>query len=205
MKERFIAAGLGVGAALALGIAWTDSAQAFSLGTPVTVTNILDKTNSGEDVFDGPETVTIVEDGVTLDRFGDLWDISLSDRSISFSLDSPFFANVTSGIDRYRFKAQNFGQVGSLSLFGAKVTTFGVFEQNPLAIIVGSDQLDIVFPLGFAAGDFRTMTGKLGLNIELDLRPTPEPTPVPTPALLPGLVGMGLAVLRRRQGDSPPE
>jgi hypothetical protein len=209
MKERWIGVGLGVGATLALGIAWTDSAQAFSLGTPVTVTNILYKTNGPKEVFDGPDTVTVVPGGTTLKSFGQIWDIGLSDRAISFSLNSPFFADVTTGVDVYRFQARGFGRPGSYSLLGAHVTPFGDFIEGrlPYVVLRGKRRFDVVFPLGFATGDFRQMTGQLGLNIKLDIRPTleptPEPTPVPTPAVLPGLVGLSLAVLRKQRAGNP--
>jgi MYXO-CTERM domain-containing protein len=204
MKERWIGVGLGVGAALTLGVVWTDSAQAFSLGSTVTVENFVINPNTSErvpytgdeDIEQGPVDV-LVSPGQELTQFGGIWDIDLGDSAISFSLNS-IFGNVESGNDIYRFIVSDFGGVDHYSLVGATVNTFGNFSADklPFAIIQAGNQLDIVFPLGFAPGNFTEMSGELGLDIALDI----QSTPVPTPALLPGLVGLGLAALRQRRG-----
>lgn len=204
MKERFIGVGLGVSAALALGVVWTDSAQAFSLGNTVTVTNLLDKGDLGTDIFQGPTDVVVVEPSLELNQFGGIWDIDLDNNSISFTLNSRF-GNVTSGNDIYRFIAPSFGQPGQNIVTGFTFTPLQgslAFRENPVISLLAGNQIDVVFPKGFAPGDEPDLTdipGQLGFTVNLDVASTP--TPIPTPALLPGLFGIGLAVWRRRTSD----
>ncbi len=51
MKEKLAGLGLAVGTALMLGMILADSAQAFSLGNTVTVTNLLDKDDLDPEIF----------------------------------------------------------------------------------------------------------------------------------------------------------
>ncbi|WOD37728.1 PTPA-CTERM sorting domain-containing protein [Nodosilinea sp. E11] len=203
MKERSIGIGLGAVALLTLGALWPDSAQAFSLGTPVTVTNILDRGALGSDIFQGPTDVVVIGDEVELSQFGGIWDIDLGDRSISFTLNS-LFGNVTSGNDIYRFLATDFGEPGQYAVTGFTVIPQEnslEFAINPIVRQRGNNWIDIVFPLGFAPGTQPNLTaipGQLGFRVDL----TVEPIPIPTPALLPGLMGMGLAILRQRRGQA---
>jgi hypothetical protein len=216
MKERLIGVGLGVSAALTLGISWTDSAQAFSLNSQVTVENFLaipgtsTKIPYGGSVpiEQGPIDVVVTSDTTDpeLSRFGGIWDIDLDDNSISFTLNS-LFSNVASGDDIYRFKAPSFGLPGQNSVTGFTVTPLAgglAFSKNPVITRMAGNWIDVVFPVGFAPDDVPDLTsipGQLGFKIDLTVEQTPGPTPVPTPALLPGLVGMGLAILRQRRGD----
>jgi hypothetical protein len=238
MKERWIGVGLGVGAALALGIVWTDSAQAFSLGSTVTVENFLriPGTNTKIPYVPDPPRLPVINQGPqdvkvgsdpTLTEFGGIWDIALSNGLISFSLNSPVFTNVTSGEDVYQFQISDFGPAGPFSLLKDKnkdkfLVTFcdSCIDSNvptsssavstgppcfqagylPFVQVKSDNQLDVIFPWTFAAGDFTKGPGSLKVFIAVDV----SPTPVPTPALLPGLVGMGLAALRKRRQDSQP-
>lgn len=199
--------GLFVGTALTLGMIWADSAQAFSLGKTVTVTNLLDKNDLDPEIFQGPTDVAVVGAAVELTQFGGIWDIDLGDNSIAFTLNSRF-SNVASGNDIYRFKAPDFGLPGQNSVTGFTVTPLPgslAFGTNPVITRVANNWIDVVFPLGFAPDnepDLTLIPGQLGFKIDLAVEPTPVPTPVPTPALLPGLVGLGLAVLRQRRGNS---
>ncbi|MBE9160150.1 PTPA-CTERM sorting domain-containing protein [Nodosilinea sp. LEGE 06152] len=208
MKERFISVGLGVGAALTLGIVWTDAAQAFSLNSAVSVKNILREAGTqneipytGEVIFNrGPSNV-VVGSGRELTQFGGLWDIDLDQASIRFTLTNQVqFNNVTSGDDVYSFLAPNFGALGQNSLAGFKFVPLGssAFIRNPSINTLTGNKLEVVFPVGFAQDLALIPKGSLDFRIDLMID---EPTPVPTPALLPGLVGMGLAVLRKRQND----
>ena len=203
MKKKLAGIGLAVVTALTLGMISADSAQAFSLGKTVTVTNLLDKGDLDPEIFQGPTDVVVVGSDIELKQFGGIWDIDLGDNSISFSLNSRF-GNVTSGKDIYRFLAPGFGQPGQNSVTGFEVTplagglAFGE-GKDPVVKLLTGNWIDAVFPLGFAPGDSPDLTsipGKLGFSIDL----TVEPIPIPTPALLPGLMGMGLAAWRKRRG-----
>ncbi len=203
MKEKSIGIGLVAGAALTLGIGWADSAQAFSLDSSVTVTNTIRNVNTQvETVFRTPQTKT-VGSGLELQQFGGIWNINLDENSILFSLNSEI-RQVISGDDIYRFKALDFGGLGQSSVTDFNVTYLGKvsFFKNPSFDVKNGNLLEVIFPLGFAANpDLRSIPdGDLAFRVDLTVTPPdPVPTPVPTPALLPGLVGMGLAALRRRQ------
>ncbi len=205
MKEKLAGLGLTVGTALMLGMILADSAQAFSLGNTVTVTNLLDKDDLDPEIFQGPTDVVVVGSDIELEQFGGIWDIDLGDNSISFSLNSRF-GNVTSGKDIYRFLAPGFGRPGQNSVTGFDVTPLKgglAFREGkgPMVKLLTGNWIDVVFPVGFAPGDSPNLTlipGQLGFNIDL----TVEPIPIPTPALLPGLVGMGLAAWRKRHSDN---
>ncbi|PSN14606.1 hypothetical protein C7293_10865 [filamentous cyanobacterium CCT1] len=200
MKERFMGVGLGVGAALTLGIVWPNSAQAFSLGRSVTATNTIKMVDTQEEkIFEAPRTVT-VGSGLELEQFGGIWDINLNNNSILFSINSRF-GNVTSGDDIYRFMAPNFGGPGQKLLVGANPLFLGKvdFKIRPTITVLSGNWLEVVFPLTFAQDLASIPDGDLSFRIDLKVQ---EPTPVPTPALLPGLMGMGLAALRKRCKDS---
>lgn len=198
MKESFVAAGM----ALTLGGFWINPAQAFSLGSSVTVTNsIRDIVTNDETVFIdplNPQTVTVGA-GLELEQFGGIWNINLDDNSILFSINSRF-GNVTSGDDIYRFLTPDLGGAGQNSLTGFTFVPLGNvgFNQNPVIQVLADDWLEVVFPLGFAQNLTSIPVGDLAFRLDLAVEP---PTPVPTPALLPGLVGMGLAALRNRRED----
>jgi hypothetical protein len=203
MKEKLAGLGLAVGTALMLGMILADSAQAFSLGNTVTVTNLLDKDDLDPEIFQGPTDVAVVGSNIELEQFGGVWDIDLGNNSISFTLNSRF-GNVTSGKDIYRFLAPSFGQPGQNRVTGFEITPLAgslAFRKgkDPMVKLLAGNRIDVVFPLGFAPGDAPNLTsipGQLGFKIDLTI----EPTPVPAPALLPGLVGMGLAAWRKRHG-----
>lgn len=222
MKEKFIGIGLGVGAALTLGIVWTDSAQAFSLGNTVTVENFLvgsefiDPTSpelidpnsparipytGNLPIQQGPTPAIVVTPGQELSSFGGIWDIDLGDNSISFKLNS-LFGNVTTGNDVYFFTAPGFGQPGQKRVTGvtANFQNSLAFRRVPIIGVQEGNKIVVIFPTGFAPADQPDLTqipGALSFQLALEV----EATPVPTPALLPGLVGMGLAVLRQRRED----
>lgn len=208
MNERFIGIGLGVGVALTLGIVWTDSAQAFSLNSTVSVDNVLREpgtTNgipyTGGVIFDRGPTDIVVGSGRELKQFGGLWDIDLDEASIRFTLTNQVqFNNVTSGDDVYSFLAPGFGGSGQNFLAGFTFVPLGssAFNKNPMIKILAGNQLEVMFPLGFAQDLALIPLGGLDFKVDLMIQ---EPTPIPTPALLPGLVGMGLAVLRNRRDD----
>ena len=199
MKESLLGTSLIAGAALALGVIWVDSAQAFSLGSPVTVTNTLLPISGPPEVpYQGPQTV-IVGPGLELEQFGDIWDIDLGNNSILFSINSRI-GNVVSGDDIYRFLAPNLGKPGQNLLTGFTVVPLGrlAFNQNPTINLLAGNELEVIFPLGFAQNLASIPDGDLAFRINVTVD---EPAPIPTPALLPGLVGMGLAVLRQRRKD----
>lgn len=53
------------------------------------------------------------------------------------------------------------------------------------------------------AGGFNSRTNAWAFDVlNVDQATVPNPTPVPTPALLPGLVGLGLGVLRKRKAEA---
>ncbi len=216
MKERLTGIGLVVATAITLGMTWADSAQAFSLNSKVTVENFLVIPGTSTripytgnvPIAQGPIDVVVSSTTTApeLGRFGGIWDINLDDSSISFTLNS-LFSNVASGDDIYRFKAPSFGLPGQNSVTGFTVTPLAgssAFGNTPIITRVAGNWIDVVFPLGFAPSDKPDLTlipGQLGFKIDLTVEPIPLPTPVPTPALLPGLVGMGLAILRQRRED----
>ncbi|MEA5449047.1 PTPA-CTERM sorting domain-containing protein [Leptolyngbya sp. CCNP1308] len=214
MKERLTGVGLAVGTALTLGMIWADSAQAFSIGSRVTVENyLIDATTGKENVFQGPIPVEVIAgQEPDLFQFGGIWDIDLiadltkpSTSSILFDLNS-IFGNVESGHDVYSF-------VGQRAIKSIELTTLGssTFLIPPTINRLGSNGFEVIFSQGFAfpipdpsippnpeAPNLTDPDTDLGVRISLVL----EPAPVPTPALLPGLVGMGLAAWRRRRsGD----
>lgn len=200
MRERFIGVGLGVGVALTLGIAWTDSAHAFSLGSEVTVENFLRNTITNKEVgFQGP-TVERVVDGQEprLVQFGGIWDINLGNNSITFTLNSAF-ENVISGDDVYSFTSSALDSTNQLPTITILSFTEFSAKNRPFARLTSRDELEVVFPLGFAPGGLLTPTEVSRPTFSTDL--TVKPYAVPTPALLPGLVSMGLAVLRKRRED----
>ncbi|WP_017299285.1 PTPA-CTERM sorting domain-containing protein [Nodosilinea nodulosa] len=209
MKERLVSTGFVLGTAVILGGVWLSPAQAFSLGSSVTVTNsIRDVNTQQETVFVdplNPQTVTVGA-GLELEQFGGIWNIDLNNNSILFSVNSRF-GNVTSGDDIYRFLTPDFGGPGQNSLTGFTFVPLGNlgFDQNPAITVLANNWLEVVFPLGFTDQDLTKLSGQdLAFRIDLTVEPpTPIPSPVPTPALLPGLVGLGLAVLsKKREGDS---
>lgn len=61
--------------------------------------------------------------------------------------------------------------------------------------------------LSLGAGESTTYTTTtfFGSGAPEDIPTPPDPTPVPTPALLPGLIGMGVAALRRKGQEEPAE
>ncbi|HSM81068.1 MAG TPA: PTPA-CTERM sorting domain-containing protein [Nodosilinea sp.] len=205
MKERLIGVGLTAGM-LTLALGWQGPASAFSIGSTVTVENFLkNATTLKEDSFQGPVDVTVIEEieasqTAELSEFGGIWDIDLDDHSILFTLNSKF-RNVVSGDDIYRFDVVNYvGTLPSLK-FDLQVTLLGprTFNRAPV-VALGADNrsLEVIFPRLFGpqdAPDLRDIDGQLGLRIDLIERPVA----VPTPALLPGLVGLGLAALRRQR------
>ncbi|MBE9110642.1 PTPA-CTERM sorting domain-containing protein [Nodosilinea sp. LEGE 07298] len=212
MKEKFMGVGLGVGAALTLGIVWTDSAQAFSLNSNVSVENVLREAGTlneipytGDVIFDRGPTNVVVGSGRELTQFGGLWDIDLDEASIRFTLtDQVQFNNVTSGDDVYSFLAPGFGNPGQNFLADYTFVPLGssAFIEKPAIKILAGNQLEVTFLQGFALDLALLPQRSLDFRIDLTIQePTPVPTPIPTPALLPGLVGMGLAVLRKRRED----
>jgi hypothetical protein len=201
MKEKSIGIGLVASAVLALGIGWADSAQAFSLDSSVTVTNSIRNVDTQlETIFETAGPIT-VGSSPGLQQFGGIWDITFSNNSVLFSINSRF-GNVTSGEDIYRFEVLGFGGPGQSSVTGFKETYLGSvsFLQKPSFGVKTGNLLEVIFPLGFATNLASIPKGNLAFRVDLTVKPPdPLPTPVPTPALLPGLVGMGLAALRRRQ------
>jgi len=151
-------------------------------------------------VTSGPITVG---SSPSLQQFGGIWDITLSDNSVLFSINSRF-GNVVSGDDIYRFKALDFGGLGQSSVTGFNVPDLpDLFIKDPIVAVKTGNLLEVIFPLGFATNLASIPDGDLAFRVNLTVKPPdPSPTPVPTPALLPGLVGLGLAALRRQQdGD----
>lgn len=216
MKERLAGIGLAVGTALTLGMVWADSAQAFSIGSTVTVENYLINATTGkEDVFQGPTDIKVVEgQEPNLVQFGGIWDIDLDggqdSASIFFDVNS-VFGNVTTGHDVYSFIAPKFGQPGQRAISSITLTSLGssTFLIFPTINRLGNNGFEVIFSQGFAfpipepnvppdPNAPNLTTADLRLRIDLVL----EPVPVPTPALLPGLLSMGLAAWRRRRdGD----
>lgn len=200
MKERFIAVGLGVSAALTLSIGWTDSAQAFSLGSSVSAINSIKTVSTPVEIifFDESEPKE-VGPGLELPQFGGIWDIDLSKNAVLFNLNSRF-GNVVSGDDVYTLKALTFGGPGQSAATDFSVTYLGdrAFNQNPVFDLIGGDTLEVVFPLGFAQNLTLIPQGELAFRVDLTVEQIPSAS-IPTPALLPGLVGMGLAALRQQR------
>ncbi|PSR19618.1 hypothetical protein C8255_01125 [filamentous cyanobacterium CCP3] len=202
MKEKFIGIGLGAGAALTLGIVWTDAAHAFSLGSKVTVTNLLktvdDEGNEQFKIFEktsDPVTVGVQKE---LTQFGGIWDIDFDSNSISLTLNSKF-RNVVSGDDVYRFLSSDFDQTGPMPT--VSIFSFENFSYQPLARFRSANELEVVFPLGFAPNGLLPPPQGSIPNFKTEL--SVEPYAVPTPALLLGLIGIGLAALRKhRNGDN---
>jgi hypothetical protein len=92
------------------------------------------------------------------------------------------------------------GKPGQNLLTGFTVVPLGrlAFNQNPIINLLAGNELEVIFPLGFAQNLASIPDGDLAFRINVTVD---EPAPIPTPALLPGLVGMGLAVLRQRRKD----
>jgi hypothetical protein len=200
MKEKSIGIGLVASAVLTLGIGWADSAQAFTLDSSVTVTNSIRNVDTQlETIFETAGPIT-VGSSPGLQQFGGIWDITFSNNSVLFSINS-MFGNVVSGDDIYRFKALDFGGLGQSSVTDFSVTGLaGSFIKDPMVSVKTGNLLEVIFPLGFATNLASIPDGDLAFRVDLKVEsPDPLPTSVPTPALLPGLVGMGLAALRRRQ------
>jgi hypothetical protein len=217
MGIRWLSVGFGVAAAISLGAGWTDSALAFSLNSSVTTQNFLRErgtlkiipfsTDSGIQFERGPTNI-VVGPGIELTKFGGIWDIDLSPASILFTLtQQPLFSNVSSGDDVYRFLALDFGRIGQDSVVDFDVFLSDGFStevtKKPFVTLRGGNQLDVTFPVGFAPGGLlpSSVEDRLFQTLKLRIDLTIEPTPIPTPALLPGLLGMGLAVLRKQRGD----
>lgn len=208
MKERLAGVGLAVSTALTLGMIWADAAQAFSLGSSVTVTNSLKTINGQGEVVEIPfeESLpkVVKSEKIELQQFGGIWNIDFTGTSVLFSINSRF-GNVISGDDVYRLKALNFGNPGQSAVTGLTFASTGVvpFLAAPQVNLLAGDSFEVIFPLGFAQNLNTIPVGNLAFQIDLTIveLPPPVPTPIPTPALLPGLVGMGLAVWRRRRGD----
>jgi hypothetical protein len=201
MKERLTGIGLAVSAALTLGTIWADSAQAFSLGSSVVATNTIKRVNTqgqAEEIIFETSPPKTVGSEIELIQFGGIWDIDLTGSSVSFAINSRF-GEVVSGDDIYRLEALNFGSLGQSSVKGFNLVYLGnpVFNEGkgPVLKLTRGKVLEVLFPLGFAQNLNLIPRENLSFRIDLDVEP---PTSVPTPALLPGLVGMGLAVLRRR-------
>lgn len=202
MKERLTGIGLAVGAALTLEMLWTDAAQAFSLGSSVVAINSIKTVNTQgqtkEIIFETSLPIT-VGSGTELVQFGGIWDIDFTGSSVSFAINSRF-SSVVSGDDVYRLEALNFGGPGQRSVKGFNLVYLGnpVFEKDkgPVLKLTGGNILEVLFPLGFAQDLNLIPRENLSFRIDLAIEP---PTSVPTPALLPGLVGMGLAVLRKQR------
>ncbi|WP_035987217.1 PTPA-CTERM sorting domain-containing protein [Leptolyngbya sp. KIOST-1] len=215
MKERLAGIGLTVGTALILGPVWANSAQAFSLGSPVIVENFLVDSDNPSiripyegtiPIVQGPTRVVVTppnpdsnEPTIELKQFGGIWDIDLDDNFISFSLNS-LFTNVSTGTDVYRFIGPNTGKIPTIKIFS--FTPFSSKEnERPYARFTAGEQLrvDLVFPRLFAPGGLLPpepgSTPMFVTNVQV------EPHAIPTPALLPGLVGMGLAALRKQRGE----
>lgn len=209
MKEKFIGVGLGVGAALTLGIVWTDAAHAFSLGRSVQVTNVLRDDKGKENPFDpskfptfnlppNPSIVT-VGTGLEVNQAGGIWDLDLANYSIEFRIDS-IFGNLVSGDDIYRFIDVD-NRPSRYSIVGFTAVPLGSqsFLTPPEINLLGRNGIEVLFPKGFARDLNKIPDGDLAFRIDLIV----EPTQVPTPALLPGLVGVGVATWRRlRCNDS---
>lgn len=200
MKERLTGIGLIVGTALTLGVVWAAPAHAFSLGSTVTVQNFLrDSTTLKENAFQGPANVAVIQgQEPQLVQFGGIWNIDLGNNSISFTLNSKF-GNVVSGDDVYRFSTSDFGQLSQLTKI--EIFSYANFsaDKRPFAKFRSVNELEVIFPLGFAPdGLLPPQPGSTpGLVTQLPI----EPYAIPTPALLPGLLGMGLAVLRKQHRD----
>ncbi|MGB3136682.1 MAG: PTPA-CTERM sorting domain-containing protein [Nodosilinea sp.] len=204
MKERLIGVGLGVGVALTLGLGWASSAQAFALRSSVTATNSIRDVNTQEEAIFvdplNPQTVTVGPQ-LELKQFGGVWNIDFDDNSILFSINSRF-GNVASGDDIYRFLTPNLGGRRQKTLVGFTAASVGIasFDITPEVDVLAGNWLEVVFPQRFfEAGGLNSIpNGNLAFRIDLMVE---DATAVPTPALLPGLVGMGLAALRKGRQD----
>jgi hypothetical protein len=90
----------------------------------------------------------------------------------------------------------------SAGIYYLGITKFGVTPTNYSYDLSNQD------PLTGWQGHFSTSAGPSDLNnrsgyqISLSHLSDVPPVPVPTPALLPGLVGMGLSVWRKRKEES---
>lgn len=204
MKERLTGIGLAVGTALTLGSVWVSPAEAFSLGSTIDVTNTLAgkefQTAPNVVVTEGSEPALLT--GVSPSfGFGDMWNIDLDNHSILFSLNSKFAA-LDTGNDVYKFKVINYVGVLPSSKFRVKVTQLGkyTFGKEPTIVVADDNRsLDVIFQPRFNpqnAPFLKDIPG--GLKFKVDL----IPVAVPSPALLPGLVGLGVAALRKRRQDS---
>ncbi|MGF1518084.1 MAG: PTPA-CTERM sorting domain-containing protein [Nodosilinea sp.] len=133
----------------------------------------------------------------SLMQFGGIWDIYLYENLVQFDLNSRF-RNVTSGQDVYRFQSPSFEGSSRRSIATPRGDL--AFAKDPEIIWLADNWFEVIFPLGFAPVDTPNLTeipGRLGLQIDLIV----DPTPVPSPVLLPGLISMALAALRQRRSD----
>jgi hypothetical protein len=197
MKQRLLGISLIASAALALVADGHHPAQAFSLNSTLQVTNTLE----GTGMIGAPATV-VVGESPDLVSFGDLWDISFADRTIGFRLNSPQFGNLETGNDIYTFEVLTYAGALPVNPFAVQVTSLGQrsFEKPPVVALLEDNQgLTVTFePFFVPEGVFlNQIPGELEFKVDL----VEVPVPVPTPALLPGLAGLGLAVLRRRQSQ----
>ena len=99
--------------------------------------------------------------------------------------------------------ATNYGFTNSLGCFDAGVQTFNGSVGRFL--LSGSAAYQASIPPGFRRLSVVNLfnidsafQNPVDLQVSL-LSTPPDPTPIPTPALLPGLAGLGLATLRKKQ------
>jgi hypothetical protein len=98
--------------------------------------------------------------------------------------------------------ASNYGFTNSLGFSdsGGQLWNGGVGSY----LLSGSAAYEASLPLNRRRANLVIFGGNTAIqnraNLQVSLvSPTPIPTPIPTPALLPGLVGMGIAALRKKR------
>lgn len=107
------------------------------------------------------------------------------------------FAGYVNGVQQISFKDVDgeaiFGQDNIIHFLRDDLATKGSESASGLLAKVA------IYDDALSADEVKTLGGT---TTSISISPTPDPTPVPTPALLPGLIGLGLGMLKKRKAET---